>query len=134
MRFLAYFFIIACGVSLSCFGADQKQNQANDPEWLVQLKKPGAFLTFLNPFATFQSSIISSGHVQYCGSVDELNNEQKKDLLRFVTQLKYVRLGGFMIELFAAFFGRSGRFAATSFALLNCIYLFELKNFETKLN
>jgi hypothetical protein len=135
MKFAHSLFFVSV-ILVSCLTAfDQKGNESNDPAWLAQTRGSGVVSTWLNPLATFNPSIISSGHAQYFGSIDELNYGQGKDFLKFVSELKNARLGIFLGELFCVFFGNAGvRLATFPLAALNLIYMVELKRFEDKCN
>jgi hypothetical protein len=100
-------------------------------------------VSFLNPFATFRPSIISKGHAQYFEEVGSLSNEQKDNLKKFVTQLKYAKLGISLVVLFSGvngLFSVSGlQFHRYTFPLwvlfaVNAIYARDLRRFQEKLD
>lgn len=123
-------------MSIFCLNADQK-----DPEWLAQIRKSGAVFTWLNPFATFQQSLISSGHAQYFGPIDVLTHDQRQVLLKFVTYVQYARL---CIDVVVAIGTTSillnnrkyKGVANLEFVLcaIGYYYLYELKDFKEKIN
>lgn len=54
-------------------------------------------LLFLNPLATFEPSITSKGHVTSFGSIDKMSYEQKINLKKFVEQLEFLKIFGYLI-------------------------------------
>lgn len=54
-------------------------------------------LLFANPFATFEPSNISKGHVTSFGSIDNMSYEQKINLKKFVEQLEFLKIFGYLI-------------------------------------
>jgi hypothetical protein len=123
-------------MSIFCLNADQK-----DPEWLAQIRKPGAVFSWLNPFATFQQSIISSGHAQYLGPIDLLSHDQRQGLLKFVTYVQYARLSIDMIvatHAMSILLNKPKYKGVANLEFVLCAigfyYLYELKDFKEKIN
>lgn len=104
---------------------------------------------FANPLAIFRPSIISSGHAQYFGSIDDLNDEQRRNLKQFIDQLEVVKTTtlvanascAFLAFLYSSKTDLSGRpiFAFIGIGLIigswatNSQYLRELNDFKDKI-
>lgn len=54
-------------------------------------------LLFANPFATFEPSIVSKGHVKAFDDIDKMSYEQKVNLKKFINELKLLKIFGTLV-------------------------------------